>query len=244
MQKEIRNKPSTASAGKAHRIKAVFFDAVGTLIQAEPSAAAVYAEVGRRHGSAIDVNTIRREFHAALARQEALDRRNGWRTSEARELERWRTIVGEVLSDVPDVERCFLELYEHFACAGNWRCDPAAAGVLEQLYRQGLVVGLASNFDQRLRQVAAGLPALCGIRHIVLSAEVGWRKPAPAFFVAVGQASVLPPQETLYVGDDRVNDYEGARAMGFEALLIDPHAEEPAQVRRIAGLAEVLEVLE
>ena len=201
-------------------IRAVFFDAVGTLLHPEPDAAAVYAEVGCRLGSRLDVPTIRRRFRAAFARQDEVDRANGWRTSEEREVERWRSIVAETLDDISDPEQCFLTLYQHFAQPEHWRCDPAAAEVVGELQHQGRVVGLASNFDQRLHRGIAGWPALAELPHVLISSEIGWRKPAPQFFAALARATALELQEILYVGDDRVGDYEGARASGCQSLLI------------------------
>ena len=40
-------------------VQAIFFDAVGTLIFPQPTAAAIYAEVGRRHGSRLAIDEIR-----------------------------------------------------------------------------------------------------------------------------------------------------------------------------------------
>ncbi len=42
--------------------RALFFDAVGTLIHPDPSAPAVYAAVARRYGSALDMDTITDRF--------------------------------------------------------------------------------------------------------------------------------------------------------------------------------------
>ena len=50
-------------------VKAVFFDAVGTLIHPEPSAATVYHSVGMRHGSRLDHATVKARFRAAFRRQ-------------------------------------------------------------------------------------------------------------------------------------------------------------------------------
>ncbi len=91
--------------------RVVFFDAVGTLIHPEPSAPAVYAAVGRRFGSRLDVETIARRFRDAFRRQETIDRLAGWRTDEGRELARWPAIVAETLADIADPEACFRELY-------------------------------------------------------------------------------------------------------------------------------------
>ncbi|MCI0685265.1 MAG: HAD family hydrolase [Gemmataceae bacterium] len=199
-------------------IRAVFFDAVGTLIHPAPLAADVYYEAGRRHGSSRA--TVARRFAKAFRKQEDIDRHNGWATSARRELERWQSIVAEVLDDVTDPEACFAELYEHFARPESWTCAAAAEEVLAGLRRRGLVLGVASNYDHRLRTVIAGLAPLRGIDHLLISSEVGWRKPAPAFFAALVRQAGLPPAEILLVGDDRDNDYDGARAAGLQAVLV------------------------
>jgi putative hydrolase of the HAD superfamily len=205
-------------------VRAVFFDAVGTLIYPEPPAAEVYAAVGRRFGSSLSTEIIEVRFRNALQREEEADRANGLRTSEARERRRWRRIVAEVLSDV-EPEACFAELFAHFARPDSWRCDPQVEPVLRQLASRGLLLGMASNFDSRLRLIVAGRPELAPLRHLVISSEVGWRKPAPAFFEAAARLAELPPTHILYVGDDRESDFEGARAAGMQSLWYDPRTE-------------------
>jgi putative hydrolase of the HAD superfamily len=203
-------------------VRAVFFDAVGTLIAPDPPAPEVYAAVGRRHGSRLDVATVAERFRAAFRREEERDRAAGWRTDDAREEQRWRSIVAAVLDDVADPEACFRELWDHFARPSAWACLAGGGQVLAELARRGRTLGLASNYDRRLRPVAAGLPELAPIRHLVISAEVGWRKPALAFFDAVVRAADCEPGEVLLVGDDFENDCEGATAAGLRAVLLDP----------------------
>ena len=41
-----------------------------------------------------------------------------------------------------------------------WRCEPEAGAVLEELAARGYRLGVASNYDRRLRPVVEGLPAL------------------------------------------------------------------------------------
>jgi putative hydrolase of the HAD superfamily len=204
------------------RIKAIFFDAVGTLLHPEPSAAVVYADVGRRFGSNYNIDTMRGRFAAAFRSEEEADRTAGWSTSEERERRRWRTIVGNVLDDVSDADQCFAELYEHFARPAAWRLDPEAGRVIERLAPLRFRLGLASNYDQRLHTVAAGFPAFAALKHIVVSSEVGWRKPARGFFEALCRAARVPAEQILHVGDDPANDYEGATTAGLRAVLFDP----------------------
>src|SRR5262249_27443843 len=139
---------------------AVFFDAVGTLIHPEPAATAVYAAVGARYGSRLPAGEVRRRFGAAFVAEERLDAERGHRTAEGRERRRWRDVVAAVLDDVSDARGCFDALYAHFAGTQAWRCGRDAGVVLAALRAEGYVVGIASNFDHRLRAVVGGLPEL------------------------------------------------------------------------------------
>ncbi len=224
-------------------IRAIVFDVVGTLIHPEPPAARVYAEVGARFGSRLPVEAIAGRFAAAFRREEEADCAAGWRTSEERERQRWRTIVGRVLHDATDPAACFEELFEHFSRPGAWRLDAEVPALLDRLATRGYALGLASNYDGRLRRVLAGLPMLRLITHQVISSEVGWRKPAAGFFAAVGRAVGLPLNQILYVGDAWFNDYEGARAADLAALLLDPRGRAPAGAARITRLSDLLTCL-
>lgn len=216
---EIRNWESELGMPIPAEVRAVFFDAVGTLIHPEPRAAIVYAAVGKRHGSQRPIEIIAERFRSAFFREEEIDRANGWRTNEEREIARWRRIVGTVLDDVNDPVGCFRELFDHFSRPESWRCNAALAATLPMLAARGYTLGIASNYDQRLRRVVAGLPPLALLDHLVISAEVGWRKPAPQFFAALCERVSLQPHEVLLIGDDRENDVNGARAASLHALL-------------------------
>jgi len=202
-------------------VKAIFFDAVGTLIHPDPPAVDVYVEVGRRFGSRLPPQAIRANFIAAFKRQDALDYAKGLITSEARESERWRSIVAESLVDVPDTSAPFHELFTHFSHSTNWWCDPESTTVLSELFRRGYLLGMASNFDSRLRTIVRGMPGLKPVSQLVISSEVGWRKPATEFFHAMCEAAKLRPEEICFVGDNWTNDYQGAIDAGLKPLFLD-----------------------
>ena len=226
-------------------IRAIVFDAVGTLIHCNPSVGGIYAEFGQQFGSRQDAVSIKQRFAQAFAKQDQLDVLAGQRTSEERERRRWREIVAEVLDDVADPEACFSKLYDAFALPDYWHCTPGTATILATLRRRGFPLVLASNFDQRLRGLFASLPELHAIEHLVISSEIGWRKPGQDFFRHVADRLALPPAEMLYVGDDRVNDYDGAKNLGMPAKLLDvarKHLDLGAD--RIASLGELLELEE
>lgn len=57
---------------------------------------------------------------------------------------------------------------------------------------------------------------------VITSVEVGSRKPHPAIYEAALQAMRAAASEAIFVGDTRGPDYDGPRAFGMQALLIDP----------------------
>jgi len=219
-------------------IRAVFFDAVGTLLFPAEPVSRTYAEAARRHGSVLPEREIRERFRAAWARQERLDQLAGWRTDEDREKARWRAIVAEVIADAP-TDVCFPELWAHFSRPDAWVVNPDAADLLAELTTRGLILGIASNFDARLIGLLDGLPELAAVRdRCVVSSAVGWRKPAGRFFAALAAAAGCDPRAVLHVGDDWGNDFEGATAAGLRAVLYDPDHRSPVgpHIRRLRDL--------
>jgi putative hydrolase of the HAD superfamily len=220
-------------------VRAVFFDAVGTLIHPAPSAADAYHLIGGRFGSRLELGEVRARFAAAFRAEELFDAQRQHRTDEERERQRWRRIVVAVLDDVRDPPSCFRDLYDHFARPEAWRCEPGAGELLAALRSAGYVVGVASNFDHRLRDVVAGLPELLPLDRVAISSEIGWKKPAGGFFAALAAMTGRSPAEILLVGDDLDNDFHGARAAGLHALLLDPCAKHRV-TERIETLGELL----
>lgn len=222
--------------------RAVFFDAVGTLLFPTPPAAVVYAEVARRAGVDLPAADLRARFLDAYRAEEAADRAAGWVTSEERERGRWSAIVAASLRGVPDPGGCFRELFDHFSKPTAWTVDPDAAEVLTRLGERGLVVGMGSNYDARLLSVLGGRPELAPLRdRVVVSAAVGFRKPAPEFFRNVVRRAGCGPGAVLFVGDDVENDFEGATAAGLRAVLLDPAGRHPHARPAVATLRELLD---
>jgi putative hydrolase of the HAD superfamily len=219
----------------ARNIQAIFFDAVGTLLHVCPPAAQVYAEVGAKFGHSLTREPIRARFREAFEQQDAEDGRHGWSTSEERERRRWREIVRFVFQD--NNAELFDQLWRHFAQPKAWHLLPETDDLLAELSRRKLVLGLASNFDRRLHVVAAGFPELEPLRVRLISSEIGWRKPSPKFFAEMVRAAGCEPAQMLYVGDDPVNDYEGAVGTGLQAFLINPD-------RQMQSLLELLASVE
>jgi putative hydrolase of the HAD superfamily len=75
---------------------------------------------------------------------------------------------------------------------------------------------------------------------VLISSEIGVRKPATAFFTAVISAGGCPPENILFVGDDVENDYDGAASAGLVSLLLDPEYRHPTR-RRIRTVIDLLD---
>ena len=214
------------------------FDAVGTLIYARPPVAQVYAAVGRRFGSRLTEAEVTTRFEAIFRQAEAEDFAGDLKTSEWAEQQRWRRIVEKVLDDVTDPEECFRELFEHFARPTAWCCFPDVQDVFGPILSRGVRVAIASNFDSRLLEIVGQLEPLCLCDRVLVSSQIGYRKPHEQFFRAVVSPLGGEASELVYVGDDRRNDLEGAEQAGMRAVLLDRHG---GQAGAIGSLVELLE---
>lgn len=203
-------------------IRGIVLDAVGTLIEPRPSVAAAYAGAARRQGVELDPAVVRARFRRHFNRDERDERRGPLATDEALEYRRWRRIVTGVLPEVPDPDRAFEELWDHFARPESWAVFDDVRQAAAGLEAAGIAVRVASNFDARLYRVLSGLPAIAHLAAgAVISSEVGYRKPHPAFYQAACRSLGLPPNQVLCVGDDVENDVHGPRRAGLHALLLD-----------------------
>ena len=55
---------------------------------------------------------------------------------------------------------------------------------------------------------------------IIVSADVGWRKPSPRIFRSALRTMGISAQETVYVGDELDHDVEGAGKVGMRTVLL------------------------
>ena len=184
-------------------IEGIVFDAVGTLIKPDPSVAAAYTAAARRQGVELETDEVRARFHVHFQSDEVHAEQGVLSTDEATERRRWRQIVVRVLPELPDPDLAFDELWDHFSSPASWRCFPDVAPALKALKQMGVSLCVGSNFDGRLRGVVLGLPELePWLDSLVISSEVGYRKPHPEFFRAACDHLGLPPARVLCVGDD------------------------------------------
>ena len=205
-------------------IKAILFDAAGTLFFLAKTVGDHYAYVGREIGLNLDAQQLERAFHSAwqqMPRRPAVD---GPRENDDKHS--WRELVGHVFDQVApsvnefDRDNFFEIAYEHFAEAGVWQLYPEVPEVLEQL-RPRFQLGVVSNFDSRLRFILQHLGISSYFSYIFISSELGADKPDPEIFRRGLKIMHLNADEVFHVGDDPERDWNAAAAAGLSVFRLN-----------------------
>ncbi len=89
------------------------------------------------------------------------------------------------------------------------------------LKRRNKTVGLVSNFDHppHVRRILSENGWATVFDTIVISSEVGLKKPDPAIFALALQRTGIAPADAIYVGDTH-DDFAGAHAAGIQPIII------------------------
>jgi putative hydrolase of the HAD superfamily len=206
-------------------IRAVLFDAHGTLIELAEPLGETYARIAGAHGVRVSAWRIEDAFRRVLAAAEpAVFPDADPNATLGLEREWWRRLVRSAFRAADDAQRfadfdaCFGALFAHFARPEAWRARAGAAALLDRLHRQGLATGVLSNFDHRLPGILDGLGLLARLDAVVLASDAGAAKPDPRAFAAALRRLGVAPGEALFVGDDAARDLEGARRAGLSAV--------------------------
>ncbi len=205
-------------------IKAIFFDAAGTLFGLTKTVGDHYAYVSSQVGLDLDRQDLERAFHTAWRQMPQRPAIDGPRENDDKDW--WRELVDLVLDQVApsltalDRDNFFEIAYEHFAEAGVWKLYPEVREVLEKLQPR-FRLAVISNFDGRLRFILQHLGISKFFTHIFISSEIGADKPDPEIFRRALKLIDLEPDEVLHVGDDPQRDWEAASEAGLSIFELD-----------------------
>jgi putative hydrolase of the HAD superfamily len=214
-------------------IKAIFFDAVGTLILLPRSVGEHYQAVAARFGADIPATDLQQAFRRAWSAAPLRPAIPGPRPEDDKGW--WRALVANVLEQtLPNERRAafpgtayFEAVYAHFAQPQVWTLFPEAVEVLGQLSKAGYRLGVISNFDRRLDAILTGLGVRRFFEQVIVSSECGADKPEPQIFRCALAALGVEPHEAVHAGDDRKCD-GGASALGMPVF----HLERPGTTLR------------
>jgi REG-2-like HAD superfamily hydrolase len=213
-------------------VKALFLDVGETLVYAHPSPAEVMAAVCAEGGLEFDVGAVEeaeaRVWPRVLARQAELPGDALYSLSAANSERFWTWVYDAILAalGVPEGARPGLAqaFHNRFQALETWRLYPDALPALaeiERRRREGLRVGVVSNWEDWLEALLVSLEVHHYFDFLIVSATVRSEKPDPAIFHAALARAGVRPEEALHVGDSLHADVGGARACGIPVVLLD-----------------------
>ncbi len=206
-------------------IRAVLFDAAGTLLEPREPVGEVYARLARDYGVALSAWLVGDAFRRIFAQAEPMVFPEA-RPEEIPTLERdwWQRIVratflaADSTKRFSDFDAFFERLWARFAAPDSWLLRPGSHELLARLRRRGLLTGVVSNFDRRLPKILEGLDLAAQLDAIVLPSDARAAKPDRRIFALALERIGVAASEALFVGDDAQRDLEGARAAGLQAV--------------------------
>jgi len=233
-------------------IRAVFFDAAGTLFEPREPVGRTYARLARRFGLDASEDAVAASFRRAFGTAPGLAFGLGLRDGELRRLERkwWLQRVSQTFAPLgrfADFDAYFDALFAHFADPDHWIADLEASPTLQRLKNDGLKLGVISNFDYRLYRILDGLDLTGYFDSITISSEAGYAKPRRELYDAALARAGVVGHDAMHIGDSEHLDFAPAAALGMAAVLINREDRQAApsiagRTARICSLASVPEV--
>jgi HAD superfamily hydrolase (TIGR01549 family) len=216
-------------------LKAVLFDVDFTLARPGPELGPEgYLRVGRRFGVELDIS---RHDEARAAAVEKLQKHPDFRHDEDVWIEFTERIVLGMGGSPATAREIANEVERAWERSENFDLYEDVEPVLEELRAHGLKIGLVSNGARDLREF---------VRHHGLDADVtvasryhGKVKPDPTIFRKALDRLGVEPAEAAMVGDHLEDDFEGARAIGMRAVLVDRENRYPDVPDRLPDLLGV-----
>lgn len=207
------------------RIRAVCFDATGTLIEPRESVGTVYARAALAEGIKLPAwrldDAFQRVMRSAPPLAEAGMRGATRAEREAAELAWWIERVRQVFQatdstvEFADPKAFARGLFETWRRPECWRVRPGAHALLTTLRAAGLRLGLASHFDHRLPDILEGLDLTRFFEIVEIPSRHGLSKPGRALFEALAAALDARLDQLAYVGDDAPETLAAIGALGL-----------------------------
>jgi len=207
-------------------MRAVLFDAAGTLIEPRRPVGETYLRAARAHGGeGGDSTSVDEVFRDVLrAMPEMVFSGHAGERACALERDWWRRVVHSTFERArvgiagAALEHCFDDLFAHYARPDAWRLLPGAAEILAELRARGLRTAVVSNFDRRLPPILDGLGVGALLDAVILPSDAAAAKPDPRIFRFALSRLDVEADDALYVGDDAEQDVAGAESAGIAAF--------------------------
>jgi putative hydrolase of the HAD superfamily len=227
----MQDRQSTTLLDISHALplpEVIFLDAVGTLFGVRDSVGQIYGEVAAKYGVHCVAQELNRHFYTAFKNSHPCVFPNvpsadipeceyqWWR-----EINRQTFTAAGVWDRFSDFDAFFQELYGYFATPAAWEIYPDVIPALTCWQREGIKLGVLSNFDSRLYSVLKVLELKRYFSTVTISTEVGAAKPRSAIFSAALSKYACLAQSAWHIGDSWEEDYLGASNAGLTAIWLE-----------------------
>ena len=151
-----------------------------------------------------------------------------------------------VFNETPPFPDYSAFIYKHFAVTAV--PFPETIPMLEELHSMGLKTGLITNGNHALQYAKISLLGLePHFDEIIATGDYGIHKPDRAIFDIMREKLGFAPEEMVYVGDNPVNDIEGARGAGWKTVWMKSTGWWDERIapadREISRVTEVIDII-
>ncbi len=227
--------------GNLEKVKYLFFDAGGTLVDLNYS---FLRKMVNDKGYDAEENAL---AYAEGKARAWVDRK--LRKSLIKPADLWNgyfsILFDNIVTKANDLKEIIDHLWEVNASEGLWKSPvDGVEDTLLQLRERGYPMSVISNAHGRVSKDLEDAGLASYFDHIFDSFWIGVEKPDPAIFEFAMSRVKVSPAESLYIGDVFAIDIVGARKAGIEAFLIDRYSLlNDVDCRRIRNLSELLNYL-
>jgi HAD superfamily hydrolase (TIGR01549 family) len=136
-----------------------------------------------------------------------------------------------------------------FRTGEGFQMFPGSRETLERIHSMAIPIGMLSNcpteFCQPRRRIMKEHGIFDFFKAIILSGEVGFRKPGKEIFeIALKELGLSDAKRVIHVGDDMMMDVQGAQNAGLVPVLFDPrNLHSIDNVIKIRELPEIFQYL-
>ncbi len=224
---------------KRPRVKAVLFDLGGTLVHTT-EIPEVYKMMLEAHGIKRSLEEI---SHAHEETEKHLDIQKLAVLFEEYWI-RWNLQILKRLGIRENMRALAETIANRWWDYSDVELYPDVEETLQQLRETGLKIGIVTNgLESDYREILQKVGLLDFFDVAVGVDTVGKMKPHREMFLYALNKLEVSPSETLFVGDQLEQDYEGAKGAGLRPLLIDRDDVIGSKVEKIRSLKEITKYL-
>ncbi len=204
------------------QIRAVIFDCYGTLvdIKTDENKTEIFNYLSlylQYYGGTIDAEKLKSTYELE---KERLLQTSAERYPEIDLEQVFQNILGkEGLSNPFLAESCCK--LQRLISRDRFQLFPDSLPVLREMKSEGLQLALVSDAQQVFCREEG---RMLGLKHffeyMIVSSEVGFKKPDPRLFSVACDLLAVPPAEAVYIGDSAKRDILGPRAIGMKVILV------------------------